>query len=203
MISFLSIKKYLYIFDQGLSFLTGINPASAISIVLLNLKKVFVETLSSNKLILIVLLLLYSIMIYLLNENTFTLKSIFSLSVIILIFLIIDKIDLYKIITERSINHQLLFIILFFLVVDYLFAFDLKDYFTGAVRGSGLFNERSHLAIYSLPLIFFSLLRFKSFLPYALIAFSVLFFNSLTLIVGLALFFGTLFLKSLVLSKLS
>ena len=202
MISFLSIKKYLYIFDQGLSFLTGINPASAISIVLLNLKKVFVETLSSNKLILIVLLLLYSIMIYLLNENTFTLKSIFSLSVIILIFLIIDKIDLYKIITERSINHQLLFIILFFLVVDYLFAFDLKDYFTGAVRGSGLFNERSHLAIYSLPLIFFSLLRFKSSLPYALIAFSVLFFNSLTLIVGLALFFGTLFLKSLVLYPL-
>ncbi len=70
------------------------------------------------------------------------------------IFLIIDKIELYKIVTDRSINHQLLLIILFFLVIDKYFSFDLKDYFTGAVRGSGLFSERSHLAIYSLPLIF-------------------------------------------------
>ena len=199
MLSFLTIKKYLYIFDQGLSFLTGINPASAITIVTLNIKKVLLETISSNKFLLIVLIVLYSIIIYFQNENTLTKKSIFSLSVMISIFLIIDKIDLYKIITERSINHQLLFLILFFLIIDQLFTFNLKEYFTGAVRGSGLFNERSHLAIYSLPLIFFSLLRYNSFLPYGLLAFSLLFFNSLTLIVGLVLFFGIIFLKSLIL----
>ena len=118
MLSFLTIKKYLYIFDQGLSFLTGINPASAITIVTLNIKKVFLETISSNKFLLIILIVLYSIIIYFLNESTFTKKSIFSLSVMISIFLIIDKIDLYKIVTERSINHQILFFILFFLIID-------------------------------------------------------------------------------------
>lgn len=188
----------MYLFDQVLSFISGINPLAAIILVLTNIKKIFIENINNNKFTFLVLFLTYSLLIYISIDDTSTKKSLFSLFVFVAIFLIIDKNNLYRILIKSNINHQILKVIFLFLLIDYFLMFNFKDYFTGAVRGAGLFNEKSHLALYSLPLIMYSILHFRSILPYILIVFIILFFNSLTLVIGLMMFYSILFIKTLI-----
>ena len=188
----------MYLFDQVLSFISGINPLAAIILVLTNIKKIFIENINNNKFTFLVLFLTYSLLIYISIDDTSTKKSLFSLFVFVAIFLIIDKNNLYRILIKSNINHQILKVIFLFLLIDYFLMFNFKDYFTGAVSGAGLFNEKSHLALYSLPLIMYSILHFRSILPYILIVFIILFFNSLTLVIGLMMFYSILFIKTLI-----
>lgn len=195
------IYVLIYVFDEFFSFFIGNNIAGIIilmSIVFYNFiykkNKIQLKNIQFSLLILITILgFLASISPYGCN---LTQKGLLSYILLISIIFFWNDIELAYIYKNKKIIHLITITIIFLLILDKL-GFGIEKSILIGNRNSGPYFERSHLAIYILPVIAIGISLYGFGVSYGLL------FISLLLAPSTTLFIGIVFLIPIFLSRLN